>query len=1513
MRGKLFVAVVVVMLSLLLGAAQVAGQQPRPAAAQTEGTPITPWAKDQILPRAAYSPVADRYLVVWEYAYLESDHDIHARQVGSDGTPIGDWRLGVATSGVYQSHPDVACHLTNGECLVVWEYELSASNRDIHAYRVNSSGGLVGIELSVATSADNERRPAVAYNALSHEYLVVYERHIVSDELDYYNIYGQRLAADGGLVGGPIAIAADVRDQQHAAVAVGSDYLVVWQMKQPADAGYGIYGQRLAGNGSQVGGPIGISTWEEDQFLPRLAYNSQSHNYLVVWEDHHWGPANGWDIYGQMVNDDGTLTGTHLPISGDGERSRTRPDVAYNPLNRSYLVVWAFDNGQWDHNVRMRRVAYDGTRPEEETVLVSGGPTEMQAVVTAGSAWGSKVLAVWEDYRDYLTQGVNIYGNVLTLTVPMLSGHVYSGNVNDISTPLVGVKVELYCSSGTGALGTRIGTAFTNAQGSYSHGVVGQCEVYHLLETDPEGYVSTDSTSPGGTKVNANQIYYGHPLVGKVLSDNNFWDAPQGEIDTLPPSNWTGFAPPGWVNSWTPDCSVQVEDGGSGLDPATAQYAFSLDGGATWHGLVAAACTGEAGTTDPQIITAANVPFYQDSGATNLNQVKFLIADVAGNPAESPAYPLQIDTVPPQNPNISCPQHPSGAWSANSQVTCTWSGASDDRSGVDGYSIDWDHVASTQPALPVETSATDVTIPLGDSSGWYLHVRAVDEAGNGAAGAAHYGPIQIDTSPPSAWLTAPSSVAQSWVAFDVVWTGSDGPSGVATYDVQTSPDGAVWSDWHMGVISETALFVGDRDQVVHFRVRARDRAGNVGEWSPARQTEIGVTVTVRVENENGAPLGGAEVFLNDSYGGSTFASGTMQLHHVLFQDELAARYLVDHHYANKAWHGWLYGSPGDWSYRTYQTSVDFGDAGDAQIDSVTNTGTTQVLRVRRDNTLVGFYALVSVEWDADEEFLSQLRAGFESASAYLYDLTDGQMLFEVIDIWDRRARWNDADYRIHASNQIRANADVGGIWGGQDKHVYTSRYEKDLSAIEHDWDDPQGFRTLVHEWGHYGLDLYDEYLNADGEVGGRCTTDREKMPFEWDRASFMDNPFKTTEMCSSLPLHPHSTNTMQHAENGGPCWDTVINRFDDEHSPPAWLLEQPPDRGSIMQGPTGIPVAGWVKTRVINADGGACPPIDTEWVYEHDGSPAVGFNTWVDRGGWQLYQGKTVFNPVKKAGVITILGARPGDTVRVSKVLAKVHSGSWIVQCPAAGAAALSAALQVAPDPFALEVRARPLADGTTIEVTVQPSAALAAAPEVTVWQAGAAVAVTPSMALDDGVYIGTAALDPALDPRGQVLARATDTENHEVVVLTAFAVERASDQELTWVKSDDGRMDLFLLAGSLPGEPTVSILPAPQMGQAQDRLAVVGGPYEVSVSSGVHNPAEPATVNIQYDPALVEGVNEAQLRIHHWDEVGGRWVSDGGAVDLERQIASTRVGRLGTFAVLAEVSLRIYLPLIVH
>src|SRR3569623_801915 len=119
-------------------------------------------------------------------------------------------------------------------------------------------------------------------------------------------------------------------------------------------------------------------------------------------------------------------------------------------------------------------------------------------------------------------------------------------------------------------------------------------------------------------------------------------------------------------------------------------------------------------------------------------------------------------------------------------VSVSWAGAADAGSGVKGYSVLFDHAATTTPPATINQTAASIAAALGEGADNYLHLRTCDNVGNCSA-PLHLGPYKIDsTAPAAATLDAGRDLA-AWSAtghVSVSWSGaSDAASGVAGYSV----------------------------------------------------------------------------------------------------------------------------------------------------------------------------------------------------------------------------------------------------------------------------------------------------------------------------------------------------------------------------------------------------------------------------------------------------------------------------------------------------------------------------------------------------------------------------------------------------------------------------------------------------------------------------------------------------------------------------------------------------------
>jgi hypothetical protein len=103
--------------------------------------------------------------------------------------------------------------------------------------------------------------------------------------------------------------------------------------------------------------------------------------------------------------------------------------------------------------------------------------------------------------------------------------------------------------------------------------------------------------------------------------------------------------------------------------------------------------------------------------------------------------------------------------------------------------------------------------------------------------------IEGDVTPPTATLRTPPVSAVNTLT--LTWTSADttGGSGVWWHEVQASRDGGPWRLIGDEVVTNTFRFTADAAGVWRFRMRARDRAGNVPDWSAQQIVTSTITLT----------------------------------------------------------------------------------------------------------------------------------------------------------------------------------------------------------------------------------------------------------------------------------------------------------------------------------------------------------------------------------------------------------------------------------------------------------------------------------------------------------------------------------------------------------------------------------------------------------------------------------------------------------------------------------------------
>ncbi|MCP4287118.1 MAG: VCBS repeat-containing protein, partial [Gammaproteobacteria bacterium] len=308
---------------------------------------------------------------------------------------------------------------------------------------------------------------------------------------------------------------------------------------------------------------------------------------------------------------------------------------------------------------------------------------------------------------------------------------------------------------------------------------------------------------------------------------------------------------------------------------------------------------------------------------------------------------------------------------------------------------------------------------------------------------------------------------------------SFGPGGDGLINLAASPTGTphtfVWN-------AEADLIKNDN---VVFRIRAQPSVGPI-QWPALDGKSPSFRLTtpqfIRVVDQAGTPVPGAEVYRNGVSIGLTNQAGLFNPGPLQGGDSLVALAQQDQVSTIRQRHD-------GWAYRTYLTSIDVDAAGNTAYDTVSQTSGEQRLVVRPENALVLFNLLVSIEWDATQADIDDVELALDRAAGFLYDVSDGQMTFGRVTIYDQAEHWDSADIQITTKNVVHPHAHIGGLTADDPSHIIrVGRFWNGNTANTGAWSEENGFRTLVHEFGHYGLGLYDEYFGyrkIGNQYGGR--------------------------------------------------------------------------------------------------------------------------------------------------------------------------------------------------------------------------------------------------------------------------------------------------------------------------------------------------------------------------------------------------------------------------------------------
>jgi uncharacterized protein YlbG (UPF0298 family) len=277
----------------------------------------------------------------------------------------------------------------------------------------------------IEISSNNLKKslPDVAYNSVENNFFVFWAAAPgeESQTADYF-ISGQKISSSGEVLGEPVEVLKTENIVLLPRVVYNpnkNQYLVIYCV---AESYFNIQGVILDADGKAVGEHFKVTDVPSNQFHYTMAFNSKKNQFFITYNDSRNGAS---DAFGVILDDTGAVVKEEFPIS-NAVGHQVNPVVCYNPLDDTYLVNWEDFRAHGDSlteygTLDVMTDIYGALLAADGTILVNNITMCVDANGIDGDqrfndiAYNSKTnqfLVSWTDTRDSL-QNIGIVGRIV--------------------------------------------------------------------------------------------------------------------------------------------------------------------------------------------------------------------------------------------------------------------------------------------------------------------------------------------------------------------------------------------------------------------------------------------------------------------------------------------------------------------------------------------------------------------------------------------------------------------------------------------------------------------------------------------------------------------------------------------------------------------------------------------------------------------------------------------------------------------------------------------------------------------------------------------------------------------------------------------------------------------------------------------------------------------------------------------------------------------------------------------
>ncbi len=386
-------------------------------------------------PKVAYDADHNRYLSVYSKVSADWAPDVYGQFLLHDGTPSGP-EFVISDAMGDKGIPVVAYDEENQAYLVVWvdSRKYSTSGFDIYGQYLNTFGSPISTNFVISEHKSGQFSPTIAYDSTNHQFLVAWSDDRIDSETN--DIYG-RVVRGYQDMGNEIAISSAAQDQSRPALAydaVNRQFLAVWSDERLSASSEVIFAQSLHEDGTAKGGEIQVSSASNSQYVPKVSFDSENSQFLVTWLDAREDNAG---IYGRLIQgNDRTLKSSEITVAVSNILSEAADhSTVYDLHNHRFVVTWSQAS---DQSIRSTFVDSNGVAANDIYLVSAGNKYVPNAAYNTSCG---NTLVSYMNYNDdeaISKLGYNIVGNPCgTLTGIQFTQSQYSVTVGQMIQSVV--------------------------------------------------------------------------------------------------------------------------------------------------------------------------------------------------------------------------------------------------------------------------------------------------------------------------------------------------------------------------------------------------------------------------------------------------------------------------------------------------------------------------------------------------------------------------------------------------------------------------------------------------------------------------------------------------------------------------------------------------------------------------------------------------------------------------------------------------------------------------------------------------------------------------------------------------------------------------------------------------------------------------------------------------------------------------------------------------------------------